>query len=212
MDLGRILGAVLEGHARRPARRTPARARLPFGLTQRDARQIGRVVGALAGIAADALERPRGATPASAEPAPAPPPIRRGAESARRLPETGPRPAAPAAETREALLLLRAMIAGAKADGELDREERAAIARRLDEAGLSAEERDRVLADFDRPAEAAALAREARDPMLAAQIYAAACAGAGAISERERAWLDGLGEALKLSAATRAAIESRLGG
>ncbi|MCW8086131.1 DUF533 domain-containing protein [Sabulicella glaciei] len=210
MDLGRILGAVLEGQARRPARRTPARTRLPFGLTQRDARQISRVVGALAGIAADALERPRGAAPASAEPAP--PPIRRGAEPARRLPETAPRPATPAAETREALLLLRAMIAGAKADGELDREERAAIARRLDEAGLSAEERDLVLADFDRPAETAALAREARDPMLAAQIYAAACAGAGAISERERAWLDGLGGALKLSAATRAAIETRLGG
>ncbi|MFL1462694.1 DUF533 domain-containing protein [Roseococcus sp. DSY-14] len=210
MDLGRILGAVLNGAAARPARRRPAarRGALPFGLTQTEARQIGRVVGALAGVAADALSRP---APAPA-PAPAPvPPVQRAPAPARRLPETAaPRPVA-AAETSEALLMLRAMIAAARADGALDRAERAAIAAQLDAAGLTAAERDRVLADFDAPATAAELAREARDPMLAAQLYAAACAGAGEVSAAERAWLDGLGAALKLDARARQAIEARLG-
>ncbi len=209
MDLGRILGAVLNGAAARPARRTTRRrTALPFGITQTDARQIGRVVGALAGIAADALHRPSQA-PA---PAPAPvPPVSRAPAPARRLPETAaPRPVA-AAETSEALLLLRAMIAAARADGALDREERQAIANQLDSAGLSAAERDRVLADFEAPATAEELAKQARDPMLAAQLYAAACAGAGAISEAERAWLDRLCAALKLDRRAAAAIEARLG-
>lgn len=211
MDLGRILGAVLNGAATRPARRRPAarRGALPFGLTQTDARQIGRVVGALAGIAADALSRPSPA-PSQAPTAPVPP-VQRAPAPARRLPETAaPRPIA-AAEMSEALLLMRAMIAAARADGALDRAERAAIGTQLDAAGLSPAERDRVLADFDAPATAEELAREARDPMLAAQLYAAACAGAGEVSEAERAWLDRLGAALKLDARARQAIEARLG-
>ena len=206
MDLGRILGAVLNGAAARPARR-PARRRtsLPFGLTQTDARQIGRVVGALAGIAADALNRPAPA------PSPAPvPPVQRAPAPARRLPETAPARPVAMAETSEALLLLRAMIAAARADGALDREERQAIAAQLDGAGLSPAERDRVLADFDAPATPEELARQARDPMLAAQLYAAACAGAGEVSEGERAWLDRLCAALRLDRRAAAAIEARL--
>ena len=209
MDLGRILGAVLGGAAARPARRaTRRRSTLPFGLTQTEARQIGRVVGALAGIAADALNRPAPAPTPAPEPAP---PVRRAPVPARRLPETPPARPVAAAETSEALLLLRAMIAAARADGALDAAERAATARQLDAAGLSPAERDRVLADFDTPATAEALAKEARDPMLAAQLYAAACAGAGTVSAGERAWLDRLAAALKLDRRAAAAIESRLG-
>lgn len=211
MDLGRILGAVLGGAAARPARRaTRRRSTLPFGLTQTEARQIGRVVGALAGIAADALNRPAPAPTPAPAPEPAPP-VRRAPAPARRLPETPPARPVAAAETSEALLLLRAMIAAARADGALDAAERAAIATQLDAAGLSPAERDRVLADFDTPATAEALAKEARDPMLAAQLYAAACAGAGTVSAGERAWLDRLAAALKLDRRAAAAIESRLG-
>ena len=211
MDLGRILGAVLNGAAARPARR-PARRRtsLPFGITQTEARQIGRVVGALAGIAADALNRPAPAQPAPAKAQPVPP-VQRAPAPARRLPETAPPRPVAAAETSEALLLLRAMIAAARADGALDAAERRAIAAQLDSAGLSPAERDRVLADFDQPATPEELARAARDPMLAAQLYAAACAGAGEVSAGERAWLDRLATALKLDRRAAAAIESRLG-
>lgn len=116
----------------------------------------------------------------------------------------------PSAETDEALLMLRAMIAAAKADGAIDAEERGRIAAQLDGAGLSAKARDAVLADFDKPLSPAALAKLASDPMLAAQLYAAAVVGAGEIAATERAWLDEFAKALKLDRAAAAAIEARL--
>jgi tellurite resistance protein len=116
----------------------------------------------------------------------------------------------PSAETAEALLMLRAMIAAAKADGAIDAEERGRIASQLDGAGLSAAARDTVLADFDKPLSPAALAKLAGDPMLAAQIYAAAVVGAGEIAAAERTWLDEFAKALKLDRAAAAAIEARL--
>ena len=116
----------------------------------------------------------------------------------------------PSAETAEALLMLRAMIAAAKADGAIDAEERGRIAAQLDDAGLSPAARDMVLADFDKPLTPAALAKLASDPMLAAQLYAAAVVGAGEIAAAERAWLDEFGKALKLDRAAAAAIEARL--
>lgn len=229
MDFGRIFGAVLGGAAAPPRRRAAAPARRgtgPFGLTQTETRQIGRALGALATVAAEAMAQSRQPAPA---PAPAPaktsarapaPTSDRPAAPVRRIPETraeAPPPApapspTPGAESAEARLILRAMIAAAKADGALDREERQAIARQLDAAGLSGPERDQVLADFDNPATPEALAREARDPMLAAQLYAAAFAAAGEVSEAERSWLDRLGAALKMDPAARSVIERRLGG
>lgn len=116
----------------------------------------------------------------------------------------------PSAETAEALLMLRAMIAAAKADGAIDAEERGRIAAQLDGAGLSPAARDKVLADFDKPLAPAALAKLASDPMLAAQLYAAAVVGAGDIAAAERAWLDEFAKALKLDRAATAAIEARL--
>lgn len=116
----------------------------------------------------------------------------------------------PSAETAEALLMLRAMIAAAKADGAIDAEERSRIAAQLDDAGLSPAARDMVLADFDKPLTPAALAKLASDPMLAAQLYAAAVVGAGEIAAAERAWLDEFAKALKLDRAAAAAIEARL--
>ena len=116
----------------------------------------------------------------------------------------------PSAETDEALLMLRAMIAAAKADGAIDAEERGRIAAQLDGAGLSAKARDAVLADFDKPLSPAALAKLASDPMLAAQLYAAAVVGAGEIAAAERAWLNEFAKALKLDRAAAAAIDTRL--
>jgi hypothetical protein len=116
----------------------------------------------------------------------------------------------PSAESAEALLMLRAMIAAAKADGAIDAEERSRIAAQLEDAGLSPAARDMVLADFDKPLTPVALAKLASDPMLAAQLYAAAVVGAGDIAAAERAWLDDFAKALKLDRAATAAIEARL--
>jgi uncharacterized membrane protein YebE (DUF533 family) len=225
MDLNRVLGALLGGAAQ-PARRrrsTP-RGGLSSLLTGRSTEaRAARAIGALAAGALTEWMR-RSGTPEAAPPAT--PPGRRApvdvASPARRIPETGggpwstrpaappPEPAGPDAEEAEALLMVRAMIAAAKADGAVDAAERAAIAGQLDAAGLSAEERDFVLGDFDRPMTPEALAKEARDPMLRARLYAAAFAAAGEITPGERAWLDQLAKALKLDKAAAAAIEERL--
>lgn len=227
MDLNRVLGALLGGAAqpaRRRSRRSTGAASLLTGRSV-EAR-AARAIGALAAGAITEWMARREAPPAPT-PAPPPPARRAGVDMAgpaRRIPTTGgspwavpaptpaPAPAddGPDAEEAEALLMVRAMIAAAKADGRVDAAERAAIAGQLDAAGLSAEERDFVLADFDRPLTPEALARDARDPMLRARLYAAAFAGAGEITPPERAWLDALAQALKLDKAAAAAIEERL--
>lgn len=233
MDLGRVLGALLGGAAQPPRRR---RRSQPSLLGSRSGQaQLGRAIGAIAGVAIEAMMRgSQGQSSPQPAPLPAPrrdsspwnvPPPSQAPAPARRVPQAGaspwsvPSPApepVPAesqgeAEDAEGLLLIRAMVAAARADGALDAAERRAIAGQLDTAGLSAEERDFVLADFDRPMTVEALAREASDPMLKARLYAAAVAGAGAISAGERAWLDSLARALRLDKAAAAAIEERLG-
>jgi uncharacterized membrane protein YebE (DUF533 family) len=232
MDLDRVLGALLNGAAqppRRRRRRSTSSAGSLLGSRSVEAR-AARAIGALAGAAIEAWMRNREAAP---EPAPAARPAPRSggrpipgpwggeaATPARHAPSgspwsvpasaPAPEPESPAAEDAEALLMVRAMIAAAKADGRVDAAERSAIAAQLDAAGLTAEERDFVLADFDRPLTPEALAKEARDPMLRARLYAAAFAAAGEVTAEERAWLDALARALKLDKAAAKAIEERL--
>lgn len=73
----------------------------------------------------------------------------------------------------EALLLVRAMIAAANADHEVDAEESRRILEALDESGASDEERRFVLAELESPLGLAELAAEARTPELARQVYLA---------------------------------------
>ncbi|MCA3417609.1 MAG: DUF533 domain-containing protein, partial [Roseomonas sp.] len=226
-DLGRVIGAVLGGGTP-PRRRGPTRSR--SRATASNA-QLGRALAGLAGIAIEALRRSQSSAPpgpAAPLPRPVPPSGKVGggfdwAGPARPAPASpGPwgkapgaaKPAAdpwapvaaapeeePSAETAEALMMLRAMIAAAKADGTIDAKERGRIAAQLDGAGLSPAARDAVLADFEKPLAPAALAKLASDPMLAAQLYAAAVVGAGEIAAAERAWLDEFAKALKLDRA-----------
>jgi uncharacterized membrane protein YebE (DUF533 family) len=235
--LGALLQGAAQPPRRRTTRRSPAAggalgALLGGGSSRTAEARAARAIGALAAGALAGWMRGSG----QAEPAPPParapsrqaprdvaaPPPRDVAGPARRIPDTGgspwsakpppapPEPEGPAAEEAEALLMVRAMIAAAKSDGAVDAAERAAIAGQLDAAGLSAEERDFVLNDFDRPLTPEALAKEARDPMLRARLYAAAFAACGAVTPAERAWLDALAKAMRLDKAAAAAIEERL--
>jgi len=221
-DFNRLADALIGGAARSPKRRR--RAASPFGTSRSTGAQAVRALASLAGLAVEALTK---AGPAPAEAPPSRPrktadisPPRRDSASpwgetapARRLPETGrsaPKAPAPRAEQAEALLLIRAMVAAAAADGAVDRTERQAIAGQLDAAGLTAAERDLVLADLDAPASPEALAAEVADPMQAAQLYAAAVAITAEMSVAERAFLDRLRAALVLSPAAAGAIEARL--
>jgi len=225
----RILGALLRGAAAPPRRRRRTTKASNSGLINislgsGSSRGLNSALGALATIAATALAKSLSGG-GQAAPAPTPAPARSPRRSvdvqpSAGVPSTGATPwtpppveaSGPDADSAEALLLIRAAIAAAKADGVLDKDERTHIAGQLDAAGLSAEERDYVLRDLDSPLDVAAIAKEARDPMLAAQVYAAAVAAAGEISAAERAFLDALGSKLRLDKAATAAIEARLGG
>jgi uncharacterized membrane protein YebE (DUF533 family) len=239
MDLNRVLGALLQGAVQPPRRRTTRRSPATGGALgallgggssrsaeARAARAIGALAaGALAGWMRSGQQAPEPAptrVPSRQAPRDVAPPPRNVSGPARRIPDTGaspwsakpppapPEPEGPDAEEAEALLMVRAMIAAAKSDGSVDAAERAAIAGQLDAAGLSPEERDFVLADFDRPLTPEALAKEARDPMLRARLYAAAFAACGDVTPAERAWLDALAKAMRLDKAAAAAIEERL--
>lgn len=223
MNWNNVLGALLDGAAR-PPRRRPRRSGLPIGGGQV---ALARSLARLATVAIEAMTAPQPA------PRPAPQPQPRSAKlpappRSARLPDwttapTAPPPAspytppasppgpdAPMMEEAEGLLLIRAMIAAAKADGMVDAGERRAIAEQLDSAGLSAAERDFILADFDRPLTPVALARLATDPMMRARLYAGAVAAMDEITAPERAWLNELAQALGLDSRAAATIEERL--
>jgi uncharacterized membrane protein YebE (DUF533 family) len=226
-----VIGAVLGGGAA-PRRRSAPRYRTRAASGNA---QLARALAGLAGVAIEVLRQSQSPAPPAPRPAPAgkdkggsfdwsgpsrqgagtPPPARNAPGAAKPASDAWAPVAAapeeePSAESAEALLMLRAMIAAAKADGAIDAEERGRIGAQLDGAGLSPAARDKVLADFDKPLTPAALAKLASDPMLAAQLYAAAVVGAGEIAAAERAWLDEFAKALKLDRAATAAIEARL--
>ena len=224
-QLGRVLGSLAEAAMdamkappapRAPGGRGPVRDTAPRGPGRDTAPRGPDREPAPRGPGRDTA--PRGPVRDTAPPGP-------DREPAPRIPQTGnspwtPRPGTeppaprdePGAEHAEAVLLTQTMIAAARADGVTDAKERAAIARQLDTAGLTAAERDHVLASFDKPATPEALAVQAGDPMLRAQLYAAAVAAMGEITLPERGWLDRLGVALKLDQAARTSIEARLRG
>jgi tellurite resistance protein len=232
-DIGRILGTLLGGAQRgglRPARRR-RRAPAPLfdvrvGGSRTAARALATLAGAVLGTVLSGGQAPtappRQAPRPSPRPidvgsAPPPPPGPSGnplpnpwASPAPKAPASPPEVEAAGAEDEEALLILRAMISCAKADGALDAAERSAISDQLDQAGLDQAARDLVLAEFARPARVGEIAAAVTDPVLAAQVYAAAFLAAGEVTAAERAWLEAFARAAGLDPRAAAEIEKRL--
>lgn len=108
----------------------------------------------------------------------------------------------------EVLLVIRAMIAAAMADGRVDEQERALLIDRVEASGLSAEERSYLESLIAKPDSPAQLAARADRPETAAQIYLAAFVAIDADTHQERLWLDELAGHLRLDPALRTNIES----
>ena len=228
MDANRLLGTLLAGvlkparpkrarTTRKPARPVRRRTAKPAPLIDvriGGSRRTGSALAALATLAAEALAQatapaPRPpAPPAGPVPVPYPTTARGSPWSTAAPPAPPPDPVG--AEDREALLVVRAMIAAARADGAIEADERQAIAGQLDQAGLEPEARELVLAEFADPAPIEMLAREITDPVLAAQVYAACVIAVGAQAEGERVWLAAFARRTGLAPETVAAIERRL--
>jgi uncharacterized membrane protein YebE (DUF533 family) len=112
---------------------------------------------------------------------------------------------------RQAMTLIRAMIAGANADGTIDAEEQKRVLEKLEQAGASREEREIIARELRTPATLETLVREADTPEMGAQIYAAALLGMRVDSEAERSYLRYLADRLQLPRDAVAEIHEKLG-
>ncbi len=103
------------------------------------------------------------------------------------------------ADQAHAIVMLRAMIAAASADGTIDDDERARIVGGLREIGLDADAARFLEGEFARPATPIDLAAVASGPEAAAQIYTAARLAIDPDHPTETAFLSALAEQLALS-------------
>ncbi|WP_460272189.1 DUF533 domain-containing protein [Celeribacter sp. ULVN23_4] len=113
-----------------------------------------------------------------------------------------------AASEEHAKLMIRAMIMAAKADGEIDAEERTKILDTLGDA--SPEEIAFVQAELDAAVDPMALAKDA-GTTTAAQVYAAALMAISVDTEAEKTFLTGLAQSLMLDPAKQAEIHMSMG-
>lgn len=113
-----------------------------------------------------------------------------------------------AAKNEHALLFIRAMIAAAAADGEIDATERDAILGGLREAGLDQEANEWLGQEMANPASVDALVEGAESPELAAQIYTAARIAINPDTPAEKDFLAGLAGSLGLDAELVANIDA----
>ena len=115
-----------------------------------------------------------------------------------------------ATDTMEAnaKLMIRAMIQAAKADGEIDAEEREKIFEHLGD--IDAEERAFIEAELDAPVDPMALAQATGDQM-AAQVYATALMTVRVDKFSEADYLNNLAQGLRLSDEARDRIHKAMG-
>jgi uncharacterized membrane protein YebE (DUF533 family) len=97
--------------------------------------------------------------------------------------------------------LLTAMIAAAKADGEVDRAESERILGQMDQAGLSQEEKSFLLAELAKPLNLDDVVKHAATPEVAAQLYTASALVIDDANEAEHRYLATLAERLRLDPA-----------
>jgi uncharacterized membrane protein YebE (DUF533 family) len=103
-------------------------------------------------------------------------------------------------DQERALIMLRAMIAAAAADGEIDDAERARILGNLKQAGLDDEAAGYLDQEFANPLDAGGLAGLSSTPEVAAQIYTAARLVIDPDTEEEQTFLADLSASLGLEA------------
>lgn len=105
---------------------------------------------------------------------------------------------APQGEAEFALVLVRAMIAAARADGRVDEAERSHISDRLRLAGYGGEARDFLLAELEKPVDVDALVAAARSDAQKAELYTASRLAIEPDTAAERGYLDDLADRLRL--------------
>ena len=143
-------------------------------------------------------------------PAPPPPPPPKSSGP-------GPVPPPPPAasqpiESSESVLLIRAMIAAANADGVIDQTERNNILERLQSVELSPEEHAFIAKELLVPVEMEAIVTGVTTPALAEQVYTVSLMAIDVDTDQERRYLAALADRLNLDPATVETIHRNLEG
>ena len=99
-------------------------------------------------------------------------------------------------EQDHARAIIRAMVAAAKADGHVDGDEQSRIFGALDTLDLDSEDKAFLMDELRGPADVDAVAREARTPEMAAEIYVASLLVIDEVNPHERRHLDALARAM----------------
>lgn len=99
------------------------------------------------------------------------------------------------------MLLVQAMIAAAKADGQIDAGENQRIFSQLQQLDLAAEEKAFLLEEFGKPLNIDAIVKEVQSPEVAAEVYAASLLAVDTLTPAEKAYLDMLAARLNLDQA-----------
>ena len=108
-----------------------------------------------------------------------------------------------------AMLLVRAMICAAHADGHIDADEQVRILDRLVAAGLGSEERALLVRELATPADPATLFADVRDPLLAEEIYVVSRLAITLDDTAEHAYLTRLAHRLGLTPVQVAELDLR---
>jgi uncharacterized membrane protein YebE (DUF533 family) len=139
-------------------------------------------------------------------PPPPPPPRPDGARAVPPPPPAAPQPIEPS----ESVLLIRAMIAAANADGVIDQTERKNILERLQSVELSSEEHAFIAKELLAPVEMEAIVAGVTTPQLAEQVYSVSLMAIDVDTDQERRYLATLADRLALDPETVERIHNSL--
>jgi len=104
----------------------------------------------------------------------------------------------PAAQETLGLILVRAMIAAARADGRLDAKESRTIYQRIESMGLNPEDQALLVAEMGHPVDMDAIVHSASSPEVAAEIYVASLLAIDVDTADEKSYLAMLAARLEL--------------
>jgi uncharacterized membrane protein YebE (DUF533 family) len=134
----------------------------------------------------------------------------------RALPErdatTGRAPAAPAVQPSHELLMMRAMIAAAHADGHIDAKEQTRIFAEVDRLGLAADDKAMLFDELRRPLGLRELVELTPDATAGAEVYAASMLALDPEQPVSGRYLDELARLLALPAELVAAVRAEVAG
>lgn len=109
------------------------------------------------------------------------------------------------------LLILKAMINAAKADGHIDDEEMDKIVGKAKEDGMSDEEQSFIMEEINKPMDTQGLIAAVSNPQVAAQIYTASLLAIEIDTDEEREYLKELASGLGLSENVVSYLHSSVG-